>query len=154
MSTVNPTSSAIPLAERLSLLFRVWHRRDVDETTSAAVAAAVSAAGVPVTAAEIDELRDGTRTAESPDALAAIAEFFHTPARYLTDLDPQDLHEQLLLLEKFRDTKVNSIHLRGARTDADRRALLDVLGADDDGEQSAINDGDDNVTGQDTARSA
>ena len=154
MSTANQTSGAIPLAERLSLLFRVWHRRDADETTSEAVAAAVSGAGVPITAAQIGELRDGTRTAESADALAAIAEFFNTPARYLTELDPRDLHEQLLLLEKFRDAKVNSIHLRGARTDADRRALLEVLGSEDDGEPNGVDDDNDNDTSQDTDKSA
>ncbi|CAG7636937.1 hypothetical protein Rwratislav_22537 [Rhodococcus wratislaviensis IFP 2016] len=134
MSTTDQ-SAAISLSDRLSLLFRVWHRPEGAESSSADVAAAVTSSGVALDAATVDALRSGELATASPTVLAAISSFFKTPANYLTDPDPRDVHEQLLLLGKFRDTGVRSIHLRGERTAADRRALLEVLG-DQDGDQA------------------
>ncbi|MBM4569007.1 hypothetical protein GS489_00425 [Rhodococcus hoagii] len=122
-------TSPLPLAERLQVLFRVWHKSGADEQSSAHVAEAVTAAGHPVSAQQIDALRSGAQPTADEDLLSAIASHFNTPAAYLIDDNHQDLHEQLLLLELFRDENVNTIQLRGERTAADRRALLDVLGA-------------------------
>ncbi|KLN72941.1 hypothetical protein AS032_35295 [Rhodococcus qingshengii] len=130
-------SSRVSLAERLQVLFRVWHPANESEETSTDAAAAISAAGHQVSAEQIDALRSGAQTEADPDLLTAIAVHFRTPAKYLLDDDIQDLHEQLLLLEQFRMRKVQSIQLRGERTDADRRALLRVLGEGSDSPSAA-----------------
>ena len=137
MSTTDQPA-AISLSDRLSLLFRVWHRPEVAEASSADVAAAVTASGVPLDAATVDALRSGAQSTASPAVLEAISSYFGTPATYLTDPDPRDVHEQLMLLEKFRDTGVRSIHLRGARTAADRRALLEILSDRDEDQATEV----------------
>ncbi|WP_137726382.1 hypothetical protein [Prescottella subtropica] len=122
-------SSPIPLTERLELLFRVWHKSGECGQSSAAVAAAVTAGGHQVSGDEIDALRTGAGPDADVTLLAAVATHFRVPAGYLVDDDHHDLHEQLLLLELFRDERINSIQLRGARTPEDRRALLEVFRA-------------------------
>ncbi|MDH6283973.1 hypothetical protein [Prescottella agglutinans] len=117
----------LPMSERIDTLFRVWRKQEEPEASNEAVAAAVTAAGTPLTADVLADLRAGRRTTADPDTLTAIAAHFRTAPRYLTDPDAGDVHEQLMLLERMRDAKVRSIHLRGEQTSVDRQTIIDVL---------------------------
>ncbi|WP_458683586.1 hypothetical protein [Prescottella equi] len=95
--------------------------------TNETVAAAVTAAGSPLTASTLADLREGHLSGTEDSTLAAIATYFRTATRYLTDRDVADVHDQLLLLERMRDVQVRSIHLRGEQTPVDTRAIIEAL---------------------------
>lgn len=123
----------LPISTRINTLFRVWHKRGEPEVTNESVAAAVTAAGTPLTVETLTDLREGRSSGIEDSTLAAIATYFRTATRYLTDRDVSDVHDQLLLLERMRDAKVRSIHLRGQQTAADSRAIIEALAAESNG---------------------
>ncbi|GBF17460.1 nucleoid-associated protein EspR [Rhodococcus sp. Br-6] len=117
----------LPISARINTLFRVWHKRGEPEVTNEIVAAAVTAEGTPLTESTLSDLREGRLIGTDNATLAAIATYFRTATRYLTDRDVADVHDQLLLLERMRDVQVRSIHLRGQQTSVDPRAIIAAL---------------------------
>lgn len=119
--------AGVTLDERINTLFRAWRRQGEPEQTNDEVAAALTAAGTTLTGGDLEDLRAGIVSDADPAVLSAIARHFRTPAEYLTGDDILETHEQLLLLERMAQLKVRSILLRGERTAADRRALIETL---------------------------
>lgn len=119
------------LAERLTLLFSVFHARGQDEQTAEAVASAIDAQGGAglITAAEIESARAGTRTELAAAAAAAVAAHFGVPAAYLTDEAGADtVTQELQMLQAARDAGVNAIKLRQlSSSSATRSMLIDIL---------------------------
>jgi hypothetical protein len=120
------------LADRLTLLFSVFHARGQDEQTVDAVAAAIDAQSGTglITAAELEAARAGAHTELTTAAAAAIAAHFGVPAAYLTDAAGADtVTQELQMLQAARDAGVNSVKLRQlSSTSATRSMLIDILG--------------------------
>ena len=102
------------LASQLNHLFATVPRPDAGELwTNDEAAAAMSQAGVAVSAAYLSQLRTGKRDNPSARHLAAIARLFEIPMEYFFDPDvAAKIDTDLKLLVAVRDRGVQSIALR------------------------------------------
>ncbi|MFJ4655939.1 hypothetical protein ACIP5Y_32105 [Nocardia sp. NPDC088792] len=105
----------MPLEERVNLLFATLIDSRGIEVDSATVADALTVAlGIPVSAADIDALRQAGARRPADDLLAGLARYFDMPASFLSD-DPAQYYSpflQLSLLIVQRDKRIPFVALR------------------------------------------
>ncbi|WP_041452407.1 hypothetical protein [Hoyosella subflava] len=126
------TYPELSTAERIKTLFRLWEGVDHVATGLADVAAALTSAGLSVTARELEDATTG-EGALSGDVLAALAAHFRAQPEYLTSNDPavySTIHAEASLLIRMKKGGVTQLYLRGAPTSATRRLLNQILGKD------------------------
>lgn len=78
----DPNSRGGRLAQRLDTLFRTVHPPGKKEYSNDAVAEAITAAGVKVSGAYLQQLRKGVKDNPSTQLLEALAAFFGVPMTY------------------------------------------------------------------------
>lgn len=104
------------LAERLNVLFEHVPRRGGGDLYSNERAAEdLTAAGMPVTAGYLRQLRSGKRRNPTARLLAAIADLFEVPITYFFEADQADkVAAQLRALSQFRTAGVRGIMARSS----------------------------------------
>lgn len=102
------------LAERLNILFEHVPRRGGSDLYSNERAAEdIAAAGVPVTAGYLRQLRSGKRRNPTARLLAAIADVFEVPITYFFEAEQADrIATQLRALAQLRTAGVREIMAR------------------------------------------
>lgn len=117
----------ISRAERVNTLFKTWRKKGAPEQSNAAVAAALTAAGVLVDEATISALRSDDAVGADELVLASLAAHFSVPPEYLTAADHHDVHTELVFLARMIDAGVRNIQLRGKPTAQNRLDLTHAL---------------------------
>jgi transcriptional regulator with XRE-family HTH domain len=104
------------LAERLNVLFdHVPRRGGSDLYSNERAAEDLAAAGVPVTAGYLRQLRSGKRRNPTARLLAAIADLFEVPITYFFEAELADrIATQLRALSKLRTAGVRGIVARSS----------------------------------------
>lgn len=104
------------LAERLNILFEHVPRRGGSDLYSNERAAEdLTAAGMPVTAGYLRQLRSAKRRNPTARLLAAIADLFEVPITYFFEDDQADkIAAQLQALSQFRTASVRGIMARSS----------------------------------------
>ena len=104
------------LAERLNVLFdHVPRRGGSDLYTSERAAEDLAAAGMPVTAGYLRQLRSGKRRNPTARLLAAIADLFAVPITYFfEDEQAENIANQLRALSQLRSAGVRGIMARSS----------------------------------------
>lgn len=110
---------------RLNQLFAVWRDAAGDVRSLESVAAGAGPGGC-VTPQDLRRALDGEALLTA-NQCRAVASYFKVPAHYLSDGDPR-IQEQLDLLGQLVTAGVTSVRLRGAPSEATRKALLAALG--------------------------
>ncbi|MFE9533343.1 hypothetical protein [Streptomyces sp. NPDC006691] len=122
--------SAIPeLPARLNRLFAVMHPRGRETYTSHEVAESITAHGVKIAAAQVEQLRHGTWTSPSPEQLDALAHFFGVPVGYfVNDEVASQVSADLNLVETLKSQGIGprQVALR-AVADLDEEALAALV---------------------------
>lgn len=112
---MNEADGGVPgLADRLNHLFSTVPRPGgKGYWTNEQAAAAVSAAGTPMSDAYIGQLRNGKRNNPSARNLAAIAELFAVPVDYFFNPEvAAKIDADLRLLSAIRDSGIQGLALR------------------------------------------
>ena len=121
---------AIPnLSARLNRLFAVMHPRGRKTYTSHEVAETLTAQGVKITAAQVEQLRHGTWDSPSAEQLEALADFFGVPVGYfVNDEVASQVSADLSLVETLKSHGIGprQIALR-AVADLDEEALAALV---------------------------
>ncbi|MFI0806358.1 hypothetical protein [Streptomyces echinatus] len=124
-----PPSTVPDLSARLNRLFAVIHPKGRENYTSQEVAKAITAYGVKVTAAQVEQLRKGSWNSPSAEQLEALANFFGVPVGYfINDEVASQVSADLNLLEtlKFQSIGPRQIALR-AVADLDEESLAALV---------------------------
>ncbi|GLV75830.1 hypothetical protein Shyhy02_38300 [Streptomyces hygroscopicus subsp. hygroscopicus] len=124
-----PPSAVPDLAARLNRLFAVMHPRGRETYTSHEVAETITAHGVKITAAQVEQLRHGTWDSPSAEQLEALADFFGVPVGYfVSDEVASQVSADLNLVETLKAQGIGprQIALR-AVADLDEEALAALV---------------------------
>ncbi|WP_188544131.1 hypothetical protein [Rhodococcoides trifolii] len=115
-----------PVNERIELLFSVWREPGGTERSNEAVARAVSAAGLDLSAEALVAARAGSVVLQK-DVLGAIAAEFGVDQSYLLSDEAVALHDQLVLLREVGTSGIKGIHLRGGDFHVDAVGMAELL---------------------------
>ncbi|MGW1895098.1 hypothetical protein ACWCP6_33385 [Streptomyces sp. NPDC002004] len=124
-----PESAAADLPARLNRLFEVMHPKDRGAYTSHEVAEIITARGGKITAADIDQLRNGTGDAQTDGPFEALADFFGVPVGYFVDDEvAAQVSADLNLVDTLKSQGIGprQIALR-AVADLDEEALASLV---------------------------
>ena len=128
---MNEPDGGVPgLADRLNHLFSTVPKPGgKGYWTNEQAAAAVSAAGTPMSDAYIGQLRNGKRNNPSARNLAAIAELFAIPVDYFFNSDVSaKIDADLRLLTAIRDGGIQGLALRAQGLSAETiSSLADII---------------------------
>lgn len=120
---------ATSFADRLNYLFETVHPAGRKPYSNPEVAAAITEAGVPISAAYLWLLRTAQRDNPTLRHIEALARFFGVPAAYFLDEErASEVTEQLELLAAARDADVREIMLRSSDlSKPDRMTILGIV---------------------------
>ncbi|OBF55329.1 hypothetical protein A5787_03295 [Mycobacterium sp. 852002-50816_SCH5313054-b] len=124
------TTNDLTLGAKINRLFYVCRSRNDSEQSVDTVATAVSEIiGRPVSAAQINALRNHDTTVAEPDLIRGLISHFGIPGEYLTTMGPraERLDKQLQLLAAARDAGVKQLALRGVAAEEALDEMLDII---------------------------
>ncbi|MEQ3552860.1 helix-turn-helix domain-containing protein [Pseudonocardia nematodicida] len=129
MSKESEDRTFATFADRLNYLFATVYPAGRKPYSNPEVAAAISEAGVSISAAYLWLLRSGQRDNPTMRHLEALAKFFGVPPAYFfDDAMAKQVAEQLELLTAARDAEVREIMLRSTRlSKPDRSTILGIV---------------------------
>ncbi|TSD95693.1 helix-turn-helix transcriptional regulator [Skermania sp. ID1734] len=115
-------------AARLNKLFETVHPPGRKPHTNAEVAAALTAAGHPISKPYLSQLRSGQRTNPSDETVAALARFFKVkPDYFFNDIYATKIEHDLELLSQLEGYGLRRLSIRAFDLSEESQTLLTAL---------------------------